>query len=156
MSEPVFIDHTGPGGEVWLSVRDKRLTVKQFRFLLRNDLTPQSWERSGRVYHFMQMYCGFIAHYNQPGFYSAQLSTPQRAISFLDKAKRELESLAEHPPPAYDTLRDVAEAMLAELEPEYTRLITMLVEAERGRLIAVRESAEADLLAIDRIINRAK
>src|SRR5207248_2229902 len=62
----------------YLSARDKRLTLKEWELLLRRSFDPDTWDQSGRVYHVCSMYLDHIAHFNQAGFYSAQMSTPTR------------------------------------------------------------------------------
>ena len=39
---------------------------------------------TARLYEHLSMHCGHIAHYDRAGFWSAQLSTAKRALSFFE------------------------------------------------------------------------
>jgi hypothetical protein len=129
----------------YLTGNEKRLTVHQWDLLLRRSFDAATWARSGRVYHVCTMYLGHIAHYNQGGFYDAQLSSPVRRVGFLMGMRDRLNGYAESPPPAYADKLDLFQAMLEVLDRHYSRLVEEAYAGRIQELEAAKRAIEAEL-----------
>jgi hypothetical protein len=73
----------------WMSAVDKALVVEDFTRLVQHVAEhgtsremPASF--TVRVYEHISNHCGHIAHYDRSGFWHAQLSTSQKALSFFE------------------------------------------------------------------------
>lgn len=125
--------------------------IRLMRWLAANGVPEQMPKLFTKVlYDHLQLHAtGYIAHYNQAGFWDAQLGSPAAASSFF----RELE---EHLCPRWGALRDYADindALLAvarEVRPAIlVRLAVADQDAARAQILALAQRAGISVAAVD-------
>jgi hypothetical protein len=108
----------------FMSAREKEMVLKQWKTFLRAlkacDLSqttgadygyfPTELDRpfTDRLYKYLSLHCGFIAHYNRRGFLSARFSERENIRETIKQLERD---------PGYGGYRDLHQAMLTELQP---------------------------------------
>lgn len=125
----------------WMTAIEKAQVVEDFTRLVqhvaengtRRDMPAQF---TVRLYEHISGHCGHIAHYDRAGFWQAQLSTAQRALSFF-------EGMADHRLVAWSVhdYRDVNSAMGAAAR---ARMDALKEKLQKG----VRNDAMRDIEAL--------
>ncbi len=74
MIAPAFID------EEFYTAADKRKILKTWQRFIRSGFTEEKFTQ--RLYSFIHMHCGFIAHYSRSGFYATYFETVPAFLEF--------------------------------------------------------------------------
>ena len=101
----------------FMSARDKELVLKAWIGFLKSGFR---WERfTGRLYKHLSGHCGFIAHYNQRGFWEEYFQDPESTKRFLQYLTDPDGSMMGSIwwPATRDSIADINKAMLDALEP---------------------------------------
>ncbi len=122
----------------FMTIREKELVLKTWLRFLGNGLRFKDF--TDRLYKHLHLHCGFIAHYDRPGFYETYFENGEDTVRFLSRFdKREnLQSVGYGGSGEYE---DLARAMIEE----GAAFIPKLMEAARAKQRAA-DLAEAQRL----------
>jgi len=64
----------------FMSAREKELVLKAWVRFLKHGLRSEDFSR--RLYDYLHLHCGFIAHYNRRGFYDEYFESGETTARF--------------------------------------------------------------------------
>lgn len=96
-------DQFQPSGYTSGTPAKKAAFTAAFGRLVASDYAPAKFTKA--IYEGLHLHFGFIAHYNLPGFYDAQLSSVDRRAAFWRQIERECGRNWSHRPDLWDDVK---------------------------------------------------